>query len=41
MLNYYITLLFFTIFASTNEIEDAFFNKNILNSSAVIELNNL
>lgn len=41
MLNYYITLFFFTIFALSNEFEDAFSNKNNLNSSAVIEFNNL
>ena len=40
MLINYITLFFFIIFASSNDIEDAFSNKNILNSSAVIELNN-
>ena len=33
-------IYFFIIFASSNDIEDAFSNKNILNSSAVIELDN-
>ena len=33
-------IYFFIIFASSNDIEYAFSNKNILNSSAVIELNN-